>query len=250
MAEKPHQDTILLLEKVMDPIAQPTKRKPLPVLWMGMAFCVGLGIAAVVLTVNGSVAKGLVPALQMTARWAFLLFWLAYTVGAMAALFGPALAVLAKRGREFGLAYASAMTVHFGLVVWLFLISSKPPLSGKPFDFFALGVVFTYLLVVFSFGRLVEGLGPSGWRILRIVGLNYILFAFAWDFVPATIRILTGPSGYEDRIKYAPFAAMCVAAPLLAAAAAAHRRLGTHSARAGRFLSQLTEKASKGSISL
>lgn len=225
----------------MDAAAQSTTPKPVPVLWMGTAFAVALGIAAVVLAVNGSAAKGLVPALQMTARWAFLPFWVAYTGGAMAALFGPALAPLAKRGREFGLAYASAMTVHFGLVVWIFQISSKPPLSGKPFDFFALGVVFTYLLVVFSFGRPVEALGSSGWRILRIVGLNYILFAFAWDFVPATIRALTGTYGLLDRIKYVPFAVMCVAAPLLVVAAAAQRRLGIMYRRVG--LGPLVERA-------
>lgn len=200
------------------------KRKPLPVFWMGIAFGVALGVAAVVLAVNGSAAKGLVPALQLTARWAFLLFWLAYTGGAMAALFGPALAPLAKRGREFGLAYASAMTVHFGLVVWLFQISSKPPLSGYIFVLFVVGLVFTYLLATFSFGNLAETIGPSGWRILRIAGLNYILFAFSWDFVNVIIHAWIWHIGIRGWVEYGPFAAMCVAAPLLVLAAAAQRR--------------------------
>jgi hypothetical protein len=209
------------------------KRKSIPVLWMGVAFGVALGIAAAVLTLYGTDPKGLVAALRMTARWAFLLFWMAYIGGAMPTLFGPTFAPLARRGREFGLAYAAAMLVHVGLIVWLFQISAKPPLAGKILLFFFTGLVFTYLLAVLSFGRLAEALGSSAWRIFRIAGLNYIMFAFAYDFVPGTIRALTGPYGIRDRLKYAPFAVMCVGAPLLVLAAAAHRRLGTRYSSTG-----------------
>src|SRR5580658_1821786 len=101
--------------------------KPLPLRWMGAAFFVSLALAAIVLSRNGTSANGLLPALQLTARWSFLLFWVAYAGGAVAALFGPALAPLGRRGREFGLAYASAMTVHFSLVIWFFHISANPP---------------------------------------------------------------------------------------------------------------------------
>lgn len=208
-------------------VGQTMKRKSVPVLWVGVAFGVALGIAAAVLTLKGTDRNGLVAALQITARWAFLLFWFAYTGGAIAAVFGPAFAPLARCGREFGLAYAAAMLIHVGLIIWLFQISAKPPLAGNILLFFFTGLVFTYLLALLSFGTLAETLGPAGWRIFRIAGLNYIMFAFAYDFVPATIRALTGLYGLRDRLKYAPFAVMCVAAPLLVLAAAAHRRLGT-----------------------
>jgi hypothetical protein len=209
------------------------KRKYALILWMGMAFGVALGLAAAVLTIEGTETKSLRMALQVTARWSFLLFWVAYSGKAMTALFGPALAPLARRGREFGLAYAAAQLVHVGLVVWLFQISSRPPLSGKLSVFFIIGIVWTYLLAVLSFGGLAEALGPRGWRTLRIAGLNYILFAFAFDFVPTVIR--SGPGPYEvwRLLEYVPFAAMSVAAPLLVLAAAAHRRLGIRYSRAG-----------------
>jgi len=210
----------------MDRDAQPMKRKPLPLLWMGTAFGVSLALAAAAVAFNGTDPKGLVPALQITARWAFLLFWVAYAGSAIAALFGPAFAPLARRGREFGLAYASAMTVHFGLAVWLFQISSKPPLSGFLFVLFVTGLVFTYLLAVLSFGRLAEVIGPSAWRILRIAGLNYILLAFAWDFVNVILHAWVWHIGIRGWVKSGPFAVMCVAAPLLVVAAAAQRRLG------------------------
>jgi hypothetical protein len=208
------------------------KRKSTSVLWMGSAFGIAFGLAAVVLAIGGTDTKSLVMALRVTARWSFLLFWVAYAGGAMAALFGSAFASLAGRGREFGLAYAAAHLIHLGLVIWLFEISSRAPLSGEGIVFFTVGIVWTYLLALFSFGGLSKTLGPRGWRALRTVGLNYILFAFAVDFVPAAIR---GTAHHEVLrvVAYAPFAAMSVAAPLFVLTAAAHRHLGMSYRHAG-----------------
>lgn len=206
------------------PAAQPIKRSPVPILAMILAFGVALGLAAIVLVRHGTGTDSLVMALRLTARWSFLLFWIAYAGGALFALFGPVFKRLAGRGREFGLAYATAQIVHLGLVVWLFQISLHPPLAGKLFAFFVIGIVWTYLLAVLSFGDLTKALGPRVWHPLRIVGLNYILFAFAFDFVPAAVH---NPTHYGPGrlIEYAPFAAMCFAAPVLVAAAAIRRRL-------------------------
>lgn len=191
-----------------------------------MAFGVAFGLAAVVLAILGTDPKSLRMALRVTARWAFVLFWVAYAGRAMATLFGRAFAPLARRGREFGLAYAAAMLVHVGIVLWIFQLTSRAPLSGNSLLFFVIGIVWTYLLAVFSFGRLVEALGPTGWRILRIAGMNYILLAFASDFVPVVIRPGTAQHyGFWQSVAYVPFAAMCVAAPLLVLAAAALRLL-------------------------
>ncbi len=195
-----------------------------------MALGVALGLAIAVLTIKGTDTKGLVIALQLTARWSFLLFSIAYTGGAMADLFGSAFESLAGRGQEFGLAYAAAQLIHLALVVWLFRISPRPPLSGELFAFFTIGIVLTYLLAVFSVGGLAETLGSRGWQTLRIVGLNYILFAFAFDFVPVAIHSPVNYGGWR-LFHYAPFAAMSVVAPLLVLAAAARRRFGTRAAR-------------------
>jgi hypothetical protein len=208
------------------------KRKSLPVLWMGVAFGVALGLAAAVVAVKGTDAKSIGTALQLTARWSFLLFWVAYAGRAVTELFGSSFEPLARRGREFGLAYASAMLIHLGLVIWLCYILSRAPLSGTSLAFFVLGMVWTYLLAVLSFGRLAEALGPSGWRVVRVAGLNYILYAFAIDFVTPLIRAGSATQGVWHLVGYAPFAAMSVAAPLLVLTAAAHRRVGIKYSRA------------------
>jgi hypothetical protein len=170
-------------------------------------------------------------ALRLTAHWSFLLFWVAYAGGAIAELFGPALGPLARRGREFGLAYAAAQLIHVGLVVWLFQITSRLPLSGKVLVLFTIGILWTYLLAVLSFGGLTKTLGAKGWRTLRIVGLNYILFAFAYDFVPKAMLPETAQYGVWYFAEYVLFGAMSVTAPLLVLAAAAHRRLAMRYSR-------------------
>lgn len=204
---------------------QMMKRNSVPVLWMSVAFGVALALAVSVLAVFGTDAKSIGVALRVTARWSFLLFWMAYAGGAMTVLFGPALAPLARRGREFGLAFASAHLVHIGLVVWLYQVSTRPPLSGSLFVFFTIGIVWTYLLAALSFGGLSKALGPTWWRLVRVLGLNYILLAFARDFVPPVVHGFVHQD-FSRFAAYVPFAAMSVAAPLLSFAAAAHRRWG------------------------
>jgi hypothetical protein len=202
------------------------KPKPSTFLWMGAAFGVALGLAVFVLGFEGVDTKSLVLALRVTARWSFLPFWIAYSAGAMAVLFGPVFKPFAERGREFGLAYAAAQLIHLSLVVWLFQISSRPPLSGLLLVFFSVGLFWTYLLALFSFGGLSKLLGSAGWQTLRVVGLNFIMLAFARDFVPTALHGTENYGGWR-LVQYAPFAALCVAGPLLVLAATARRELGT-----------------------
>jgi hypothetical protein len=201
------------------------KRAP-TFLWMGAAFSVALGLALCVLAIKGIDTESLKVALRVTARWSFLPFWIAYSGGAMAVLFGPVFKPFAERGREFGLAYAAAQLIHLGLVVWLFQISSRPPLTGLLLVFFSVGLFWTYLLALFSFGGLSKLLGPGGWHTLRVVGLNYIMLAFARDFVPTALHG-TENYGVWRLVQYAPFAALCVVGPLLVLAATARRELAT-----------------------
>ena len=196
--------------------------QPQPARWIAASFGLALALAAAVLTLAGTDANSTRLALRLTARWSFLLFWTAYTAGAIATLFGPAWTTLARRGPEFGLAFAAAHLVHIGLVLWLYALLSRPPLSGPPLVFFTVALAWTYLLAALSFGALSETPGPSLWCLLRLLGLNTILLAFAYDFVPAAIHAITHQQLWHDA-EYVPFAALSLAAPLLTLAAAARR---------------------------
>lgn len=193
--------------------------KPGVMLWMGTAFGIALAVAAIVLGLNGPDNKSVRLALELTARWSFLLFFLAYAGNAMAALFGWT--ALKGHAREFGLSFASAHLVHIGLVIWLGVILDKVPLSGGLLLFFLVGLFFVYLLAALSFGG-VKALGRA-WPPLRFVAINYILITFARDFILPVVHPKPTQYNVGHFLDYAPFAALSIAAPLLVAAAASRR---------------------------
>jgi hypothetical protein len=184
-------------------------RKSLP--WVSAAFGIALAIAVVVLVLQGADNKGTRLALELTARWSFLLFWLAYVGNATAQLFG--VRSLAGHRREFGLAFASAHLVHIGLVIWLGVILGRVPLSGGLLLFFLIALFATYLLAGLSFGG-VKALGAA-WPPLRFVAMNYILIAFGRDFVLPVLYPKPAQLNIGHFLFYAPFMLASIAAPLL-----------------------------------
>ena len=170
--------------------------------WMALAFLIAAVTATIVLAIFGSGERGTAIALRITARWSFILFWFAYAGGAMSKLFGPRLAPMAWRGRDFGLAYASAQVVHVGLVLWLFYLA---PGSNGGMVFFWVGIACTLLLALFSLPLVHEALGPRLWRTLRAVTMEYIALAFAVDFILPPVQ-----SNGKQLLTYLPFALLLV----------------------------------------
>jgi len=198
-------------------------------LWLGAAFCAALAVAVVALTAFGPGERGTGIALRVTGRLSFLLFWPAYAGAATAALFGPRFGILARHGRNFGLAFASAQLPHLGLVVWIGLISHQSVVEAA-MTFFAVGIVWTYVLALSSVERVYNALSPNLWRVLRTVGLEYIALVFFADFVIGPIQ-----HGVGHPIQYVPFAILLIIGSLLRIAAIArHSGLG---ARAQQFRS-------------
>ena len=181
--------------------------------WIGVALGVALLASCVILGMSGAGEKPTRLALEVTARWSFLLFWLAYTGNALAQLTGWE--AIGGHGRELGLSFAAAHLVHIGLVVWLSYLLGRIALTGGLLIFFLVGLFFVYLLAALSFGG-VRAIGRQAWRILRFVGMNYILIAFGRDFVLPVLHPKPAQHTLAHVLAYAPFAAMSVAAPLLA----------------------------------
>jgi hypothetical protein len=175
--------------------------------WMGAAFLTAFVLAIIVLATFGAGDRGTVLALRVTARWSFLLFWFAYAGGAIARLCGSRFDALARRGREFGLAFASAHLIHVGLILWLFHIAAEPPVEGVGLVFFSVGIFCTYLLALFSVPRLREALGLRLWRTFRTIALEYIALVFAVDFILNPLQAV-GLGKYPR--SYLPFAFMLV----------------------------------------
>lgn len=168
-----------------------------------MAAALSLGLAAAALAAFGGNKRGLDAALMLTGRWGFLLFWPAYAGAAMVSLFGPRFSFLKRHGRAFGLAFAAAMLVHAGLIVWLCSIGDAPAIAV--FAFFGPALLCVYLLALFSLPALQCRLGHTTWWLLRTLAMNIIAYAFAADF-------LRGPfdGGLRHAVLYIPFAFLSV----------------------------------------
>jgi hypothetical protein len=151
-------------------------------IWIASAFSVAAALAAGVLVVFGANPRAIVGALRVTARFSFVLFWFSYASGALATLFGPAFKGLARRRREFGLAFASAHVVHLGLVAWLYQIATKKPIPDSSVALFSLGFFWIFFLVLLSMDRIRQNMPGIAWRILQTVGLEYVAFLFFFDF--------------------------------------------------------------------
>ncbi len=185
-------------------------RKGTTLQWMGAAIAVALTIAlaAGILAPEHKLSL----ALRATARWSFLLFWLASAGGALAALFGPSFANLAARARDFGLAFASAHLVHLGLVAWLYYAFVGP--GRFTLIFFGIAAFWTYLLALLSVRRVTAALNPRIWKVLRAIGVEYTAFAFLFDFARNPFR-----GGILHFVEYLPFLVLAVTGPLLRLAA-------------------------------
>jgi hypothetical protein len=193
-----------------------TRRHDAPWVWMIGAFGGALALAVAVLAGYGTGPDGLRLGLRVTARWSFLFFWLSYAGGAMAILFGPAFAGLARQARALGLAFATAHLVHIGLVVWLGVVIGQIPLQGGGLWFFLVALFFTYLLALLSFGIGMRNIGRL-WRPLLFLGTTYILIAFGGDFVLGALALKTQHWLYAAA--YVPFALLSlIAIPLRLAA--------------------------------
>jgi len=104
--------------------------------------------------------------------------------------------------------------VHIGLVVWLSYLLGRIALTGGLLIFFLVGLFWVYLLAALSFGG-VRAIGRPAWRVIRFVGMNYILIAFGRDFVLPILHPKPAQHHLAYVLAYVPFALLSVAAPLL-----------------------------------
>jgi hypothetical protein len=206
-----------------------TRRHDPAWVWMLGALGGALALAVAVLAGYGTGPDGLRLGIRLAARWSFLFFWLSYVGGAMAILFGSAFAGLARRARALGLAFATALQVHIGLVVWLGVVIGQIPLQGGLLCFFLVALFFTYLLALLSFGIGMRNLGRL-WRPLLFLATTYILIAFGRDFVLGALDPKTPHLLYFA--EYVPFALLSLIAIPLRVASFLRLRLGLRSAAA------------------
>jgi hypothetical protein len=189
----------------MSPAADIRRDRPNTWLWIVLSFATALVIAVAILVKDGHYYDGTVAALRASARFSFLLFWGAYAGGQLRKLSFPAAQFIARRGRQFGLSFAAAHSVHLALILWLFHVSPKQPVSDFIIVQDGIGFGFMYLLVIFSFEFARKRLSPPVWRGVLNLGLEYIAYVFATDFILSHLH-----DGQDFTLLYWPFILMLV----------------------------------------
>ena len=173
---------------------------------MAGAFAAAVLLAGLVLLAFGAGEHGAKVALRATARLAFLLFLPAYAGGALARLAGPGFMWLPQHGRSLGLAFAAAMLVHASLVAWLCWLGAAP--GRGVFLLFGSALACVAGLALLSVPRLQQAFGRRTWWWLRLLGMNYIAYAFAVDFLRVSPF-----GGLGHTVQYLPFALLSLAGP-------------------------------------
>jgi len=176
--------------------------------WIAVAGLSALALGGAMLVIKGIDRAGIEAAVLWTGRLAFGFFWPSYAGGALAVLFGSRFEPLRRRGRALGLAFAAVVAVHLSLVAWLCSIGDGPPILT--FVVFGIAAAWVAGLAASSIERVSREIGPAGWWVLRNIGMNYIAFVFAFDF----LRLQ--PTAAWIRIaEYLPFASLSVLGPVL-----------------------------------
>ena len=70
----------------------------------------------------------------------------------------------------------------------------------SPLIFFGVAVFWTYLLALLSIKRLSAMLCPRRWRMLRTIGVEFISFAFLFDFAKNPFH-----GGIRPLVSYLPY---------------------------------------------
>ena len=179
-------------------------------LWLSLSFATALIVAVAILVKDGAAPDGTKAALRASARFSFLLFWGAYAGGLLRKVPLEPAQWLSKRRREFGLSFAAAHSVHLGLILWLFYVSDTAPVPPKTIIVDGIGFGWMYLMAVLSFNFARRWLNPFAWRVVLNVGLEYIAYVFATDFILLHLR-----DGQDFTLIYWPFILMLVGTALL-----------------------------------
>jgi len=186
------------------------RRKHTLWLWLVLSFATATAVAVAILVKDGIEPDGTKAALRASARFSFLLFWGAYAGGLLRKVPLAPAQWLSKRRREFGLSFATAHSIHLGLILWLFHVSATAPVPLNTIIVDGIGFGWMYLMAILSFNFARRWLNPLAWRVVLNIGLEYIAYVFATDFILLHLR-----DGQDLTLIYWPFILMLVGTALL-----------------------------------
>lgn len=129
--------------------------------------------------------------LRATAFTSFLVYLLVFVTRPLRQLVeSPVTRTMLRNRRYFGIVLAGSHTVHLFVIIWVFAFVQK---SAPPIAVLALGgsaYVLLYSMLITSFDRPAQAIGPVAWRRLHKTGLYWNGGIFAVSLVP---KLFTQP---------------------------------------------------------
>lgn len=152
-----------------------------------LALCFGFGAVALD---SGWTKDGILAGTRITARWAFPWFLAGWSASTIAQAWpGGWRAVLLRRRRAIGLAFAANHFVHLGFIVTAVAVfdhkAALTTLVGG-----GVGYLLVAAMALTSNNAAMRWLGIARWKLLHAVGGWYVLFIFTTSYAG---RIPTKP---------------------------------------------------------
>lgn len=145
-----------------------------------LALCLGFGALALD---GGWTRDGIMAGARITARWAFPWFIAGWAASSLAKVWpGGWRAVLLRRRRAMGLAFAANHFIHLGFIAAAVALFGHQP---SPITLIGggLGYVLIAAMAATSNNAAMRWLGLARWKLLHALGGWYVLAIFASSYV-------------------------------------------------------------------
>jgi DMSO/TMAO reductase YedYZ heme-binding membrane subunit len=144
-----------------------------------------LAIFGIAVSTCGTDEEGLRALTRITARVSFLLFLAPYSASSVRRLFpSPATRWMLRNRRALGLSFFVAHMLH-GLAIWMLALLLGDAFEAHPITVLAGGMAYLLLvaMALTSTDRTAAWLGARRWNALHRIGMHWLWFIFAYDWV-------------------------------------------------------------------
>ena len=124
---------------------------------------------------------------RYSAHLSFLYLFAAYSISILKDTFNlDAINNLAINRRYFGLSFSISHSVHLVALIYFFYTSNEDPGTVSIIGG-GLGYLLMYAMTLTSTDAMVKRIGIRYWKMLHIIGINYLMVIFFYTFVGSII---------------------------------------------------------------
>lgn len=124
---------------------------------------------------------------RYSAHLSFLYLITAYSISTLRAIFNlDVINNLAIKRRYLGLGFSISHSIHLVALIYFFYVSNENPAIVSIIGG-GLGYLLMYAMTLTSTDAMVKRIGIRYWKMLHIIGINYLMVIFFYTFVGSII---------------------------------------------------------------